>query len=190
MFLITDLLAILAANLILTQALGTSTLFVAAKSRRGLLWTAVNIMLLTTGGSAAAYSIDILLPESAADFRLLLYIAAVGLLYILLLLLLYIISRKSFGERKKYVHLSAFNCAVMGTLLTISGRASGAPELMTLKGYVLAGAEAGFGFILAALILTAAYGRLSSEDTPASFRGFPAMLVYLGLISMAVYTLS
>ena len=55
--------------------------------------------------------------------------------------------------------------------------------------FVLSGAEAGTGFILAAFILTAAYRKLNSAKVPASFRGFPAMLVYLGLISMAVYAL-
>ena len=72
-------------------------------------------------------------------------------------------------------------------LFTITDRADAYPPLNTFINFVLSGAEAGTGFILAAFILTAAYRKLNSAKVPASFRGFPAMLVYLGLISMAVY---
>ena len=51
------------------------------------------------------------------------------------------------------------------------------------------GLEAGVGFIIASLFLAAAFRKLNSEKVPASFRGYPAMLIYLGIISMAVYAL-
>ena len=107
----------------------------------------------------------------------------------ILLSALYFISRKNFENSRKYIHLSVFNCAVMGTLLTVSERAAGDSSFIGLKNYMTAGLEAGIGFITAALILTAAYRKLNSAKVPASFRGFPAMLVYLGIISMAVYSL-
>ena len=72
----------------------------------------------------------------------------------------------------------------MGTLFTVSDKSAD-----SIGAYVMAGAEAGTGFILAAFILMAAYKRLCSKDVPAAFRGFPSMLVYLGIISMAVYAL-
>ena len=189
MFLITDLIALLSVNLILMQALGTSTIFIAAGSRKNLVGTAFVITLFTTAGSAAAYFINKQLPEKYADFTLAFYTITVGILYILLLTLLYFVSKGKLSSYGKYIHVSAFNCAVMGTLFTITGRAAKDPSLATLSGYIRAGLEAGVGFILAALILTAAYRKLNSVKVPASFRGFPAMLVYLGIISMAVYSL-
>lgn len=189
MFLIAELVVLLTTNLILSQALGTSTLFIAAGSRKNLLWIAITITIFTTLGSAAAYFIELLLPDQYNDFRLLLYTAAVGILYVLLLTVLYFADRAGFGTTRKYVHLSAFNCAVMGTLFAVSDRLSLHPTLNTAGSFMIAGAEAGTGFILAAFILTAAYRRLNSVNVPASFRGFPAMLVYLGIISMAVYAL-
>lgn len=189
MFLITDLIALLAANLILTQALGTSTLFIASDNRRNLVWTALSITIFTTAGAFAAYLIDLMLPAAAKDLTLLLYTAAVSMIYVLLLSALYFISRNTFTKAKKYIHLSAFNCAVMGTLFTMNGRASANPGLFRLGSYVSFGIEVGIGFILSALILTAAYRKLNSNKVPAPFRGFPAMLIYLGIISMAVYAL-
>ena len=189
MFLITDLIALLTANLILTQALGTSTLFIAADNRRSLIWTALSITLFTTAGSCAAYMTDLLLPAAAKDLTLLMYTLSVSIIYVLLLSALYFISRTTFNKAKKYIHLSAFNCAVMGTLFTATGRASADPSAFSISSYVLFGLEAGAGFVISALILTAAYRNLNSAKVPAPFRGFPAMLVYLGIISMAVYAL-
>lgn len=190
MFLITEFIILLTSNLILTQALGTSTLFIAAGSKKNLLGTAFTITLFTTAGSAAAYFISNVLTDSAKDFMLLFYALAVGILYVLFLTVLYFVSRKTFRNARKYIHLSAFNCAVIGTLFTVTQKAQENPQLNNIGSFIIAGAEAGFGFILASFILTAAYRRLSSADVPAAFRGFPAMLIYLGIISMAVYSLT
>ncbi len=184
MFLISEFVVLLGANLILTQALGLSTLFIAAGSKKNLFWTALTISVFTTLGSFGACLINGLLPDKLYDFKLFLYILVIGAIYVILLTALYFADRKNFGITRKYVHVSAFNCAVMGTLFTVSEKTAD-----SIGAYILAGAEAGIGFILAAFILTAAYKRLCSKEVPASFRGFPAMLVYLGIISMAVYAL-
>ena len=189
MFLINELIALLAANLILSQALGTSTIFIAAGSKKNLVATAGVITLFTTLGSAAAYLIDLAVPSSVSDLRLLFYVIAVGLLYVMFLAAVYKFANSWFSELRKYIHVSAFNCAVMGTLFTINERAAMDSSMFSMGSYILAGLEAGIGFVIAAIILTAAYRRLNSSRVPASFRGFPAMLVYLGIISMAVYSL-
>ena len=189
MFLVTDLLVLLGANLILVQALGISTIFVAAGNRKNLICTAMAITVFTTIGSAGACAVDSILPKSAADLRLLLYVIVIGAVYICILTGTYMLNRKFFESVRRYIHISAFNCAVMGTLLSISGRAYDTVGGIGFKGYILGGLEAGFGFIITALMLLAAYRKLNSSKVPAAFRGFPAMLVYLGIISMAVFAL-
>lgn len=189
MFLINDLIALLAVNLILSQALGTSTLFIAAGSKKNLVATACVITFFTTVGASAAYLIDLTLPSSVSELRLLFYTLVIGFLYVLLLVAMYFLCGSKFEELRQYVHISAFNCAVMGTLFTINERSVMDGLMFSFGNYVAAGFEAGIGFIIASLILTAAYRKLNSSKVPASFRGFPAMLVYLGIISMAVYSL-
>ena len=189
MFLINDLIALLATNLILSRALGTSTLFIAAESKKNLMATACVITFFTTIGSIAAYYIDKILPPAVSDLRLLLYIMVIVILYILILTVVYYMCNSYFDEFRKYVHVSAFNCAVIGTLFTINERATMSGSIFDLSEYAIAGLEAGAGFIISALILIAAYRKLNSLKVPADFRGFPAMLVYLGIISMAVYSL-
>lgn len=190
MHLINDLIALIAANLILTQALGISTIFIAAQSKKNLVLTACTITIFTMTGSAAAYFIDRTVPQEYNEsLTLLFYTLSIGIIYVVLLSVLYFISREKFDRLRKYIHLSAYNCAVMGTLFTINSKASADSSLMSLSSYLAEGLYAGLGFILAAFILTAAYRRLNSSKVPASFRGFPSMLVYLGIISMAVYAL-
>ena len=175
MFLITELIALLSVNLILMQALGTSTIFIAADSRKNLVGT--------------AFVINHALPEKYGDLTLVFYTLTVGILYVLLLALLHFAGKGRLKRYARYIHVSAFNCAVMGTLFTVTERANANPAFDSLLAYVKSGLKAGLGFILAALILTAAYRKLNSVKVPSAFRGFPAMLVYLGIISMAVYSL-
>ncbi len=190
MFIINDIIALLAANLILTQALGTSTMFIAASGRKNLVRTACVITLFTTVASAFTYFVDVYMPDSVRVYATLIcYTLIIGVLYALFLTVLYLFGREKFEAYKKYIHISAFNCAVMGTLFTISGRAAADPSLRNTVTYFLNGLEAGVGFIIASLFLAAAFRKLNSEKVPASFRGYPAMLIYLGIISMAVYAL-
>ena len=190
MFLINDLITLLLANLVFSQALGTSTLFVAASGRKNLIRTACTITLFTTAASAFTYFVDTLMPQQAREYATLIcYTVIIGVLYALFLLALSTFGREKFQAYKKYVHLSAFNCAVMGTLFTISEKSSENISVRDTIHYFLRGLEAGAGFVVAALFLAMAYKKLNLEKVPASFRGFPAMLIYLGIISMAVYAL-
>lgn len=190
MFIIKDIIALLAVNLILSQALGTSTLFIAASGRKNLIRSACVITLFTTIASAFTYFVDRFMPYSAKPYATLIcYTLIIGVLYALFLTTLYFFGREKFEANKKFIHISAFNCAVMGTLFTISEKAAEDESLRNTVHYFLKGLEAGVGFIIAAFILAAAFRKLNSEKVPASFRGYPAMLIYLGIISMAVYAL-
>ena len=86
MFLVNELIALLAVNLILTQALGTSTLFIAANSRKNLIGTACVITIFTTLGSFAAYFTDKNLLEKYSDYTLFIYALTVGIIYVILLI--------------------------------------------------------------------------------------------------------
>jgi len=166
-----------------------STLFISADSRKKLLITSCIITVFTSLGAVFACFADRVIPRSMEYGLPLYYSVSVGILYILLLFGVYMTKRKHFAEIKKYIHVSAFNCAVMGTLFTINGKTQMLESQPALSYYILSGLEAGLGFVTASLVLVSAYRKLSSEKVPASFRGFPAMLIYLGIISMAVYSL-
>ena len=102
MYLVNDIIALLAANLILMQALGTSTLFIAAGSRKNLIATALCITVFTTIGSAAAYVIDSSLPVEYDYFKLLIYTLTVSVMYVSMLTALFFTARENFERYRKY----------------------------------------------------------------------------------------
>ena len=130
--------------------------------------TACTITLFTTAASAFTYFVDTLMPQQAREYATLIcYTVIIGVLYALFLLALSTFGREKFQAYKKYVHLSAFNCAVMGTLFTISEKSSENISVRDTIHYFLRGLEAGAGFVVAALFLAMAYKKLNLEKVPA-----------------------
>lgn len=181
--LLSALAAVTLENVILTYAIGTSTLIECAKSPKHLLSFGFFITEFSVLSSFLAYFAE---AHIEGRWRVLLpsvYILCLGAVYIVTLVLMRIISKKYFKSLRKYVHLSAFNCAVLGCLF-INGQ--GGQDLGTR---LLFAAEVGVGFMLATYVLAINYKKLSSDKVPASFRGFPASLLYIGILAMIVYGL-
>lgn len=209
MWIFTALLSLLATNLIFVRALGTSTMLAASRSRSNLMVLALLMTVfsalscLVTSVIFTVFDLKILLVHPWSLGLPLVYTAVISVIYMLVLLVLFTVFRKRFSELKKYVHLSAFNCAVMGTLylasepvqflrdIRLPGEAAALGSAYTFHpgGAALFGLQQGLGFLLAALMVTAVRSRLYDDEVPAAFRGFPAVMIYLGLISMAIYAM-
>lgn len=177
--------AVTLENVIFTSAIGTSTLIECAKSPKQLASFGFFITEFSVLSSALAYYAEKLLTTPVSRLFLAgIYVLCLGFVYIVTLLVTWFLGRKYFRYLRRYVHLSAFNCAVLGCLFN-NGIAGG-----NLGERVIYGAEIGIGFILAAYILAINYPKLSSDKVPASFRGFPASVLYIGIISMLIYSLN
>lgn len=81
----------------------------------------------------------------------------------------------------KQLPIAAFNCCIMGTLLLTAGQSY--TFLQTLAFSV----GSSLGFSLAILMMMEGNARLKKADMPKSFRGLPATLVYLGILSLIIY---
>lgn len=204
---ISAVLSLLLENLIFIRALGTSTMLVASKNRSNLAVLALLMTLfstltcLVTGCLFSALRLKMLLEHPWSLGLPLVYTLVIAVIYLTMLPVMLVCFRKKFSVLKKYVHLSAFNCAVMGTLYLASGSvhflegvslpgedfavAGGFHPL----GAALFGLQQGLGFLLAALMVSAVRERLYDKEVPAAFRGFPAVMIYIGLISMAIYAI-
>ncbi|MDE6780201.1 MAG: hypothetical protein K2J40_01895 [Ruminococcus sp.] len=183
MFLINEIILFLAADIVFMQAFGTSELLVSAGNRKKSFFTSVLITLFTSVGSVMAYFANGLLPEKYSDLKIFCYVLVSGMLCTVSLKILSLAGNEKFSEYRNCIYISAFGNAVIGTFFTVSEKSSGIGE------YFSAGLTSGLGFAAASLILSAAYRKLTSVKVPAAFRGFPAILVYLGVVSMAVYAL-
>lgn len=181
-FLAAALLGIFIENAAFERALGVNVLLYAARKRENLIGIFVGVVYVTTISSALTCLTDryfsdweyynILIPF--------IYIFIVSVVYILTLMLVWRFFPNIQKKVKKYVHLSVFNCAVLGALF-IQSRIGG-----TFASYIGYGLGTGLGFLLAGYLLYAAGDRLNSENVPESFRGMPITMIYIGVISLAL----
>jgi electron transport complex protein RnfA len=182
---------IFADNIIFGSSLGAGTLLTMSGKKRYLKGFCLSALYLMTAGTTLSYFADLLFDTLTFSryVRPVGFVLVIGVIYIITLLLLWKFAGERFDNMKRYIHVSAFNSAVLGSMLLASRNRSYFDLGNTLFGYFLYGLFSGLGFCLAALICSLVYGRLHSEAIPKSFRGYPAMLIFLGFISMALYGL-
>lgn len=177
--------AIFAENIVFSRGLGTSTMLLAAKNNRQFLGLGLCITYICTASSMLSYIADKLFLNSETSYLYMpiIYIIIIGGIYILTLLIMWKWAYVIFVRMKKFVHFSVFNCAVLGALLL------NAKNNSTFWEYAGFGLCTGIGFMIATYLLSIVYERLNSESIPDSFRGYPIVLVYIGIISMAFFGL-
>ncbi len=184
--LLTAFTAVFAENTIFYRALGTSTLIVVSKNRKNLLGFGLCVTYITALMSVLTYFMNkaLSLDEKSYIYTPLVYIIILGAVYIITLLCMWRFAPVMFGRMKKYVHISVFNCAVLGSMFLITEHCE------TLGQYFIHGLGIGLGFVLAVYFTAIVYDRLYSEKAPYSFRGYPLLLLYIGILSMAFWGLS
>jgi electron transport complex protein RnfA len=180
-------------NIIFGESLGAGTLFTMSGKKQYLRGFCLSALYLMTIGTALSYFADLLFANALYSryFRPIAFILVIGIVYVITLLLLWKFAGNRFDHMKRYIHVSAFNSAVLGSMLLASQSLRGGYFDLgaSFVGYLFFGLFSGLGFCLAALICSFVYGRLHSEKIPEIFRGYPAMLVFIGFISMALYGL-
>ena len=178
-------IAVFAENTIFARALGTSTLLLISRNRKNLSGFGMCVTYITVVTGILCYFIDKHLDISELNYiyKPLVYVLTLGLVYIITLLCLWKFAYKVFSRLKKYVHVSVFNCAILGTMFLNSEYCATMPE------YIFHGLGMGLGFVFATYMVSIVYERLYSENVPYGFRGYPLMLIYIGILSMAFYGL-
>lgn len=183
------LIAMFLENTIFTRALGTSSILLMLRKKFnlflfGLILTAIT--LLSSICTALLYpQIDTL--ENKFYLMPLLYVLIIGVIYILTLIFCAKFLKKQMPKIRPLIHMSAFNCAVLGALLlSTTGNVA---QIKTAAGVIGFGLGSGLGFTLAAYLISLSYDRLNSDKIPKAFRGFPITMIYIGILSLAFYGL-
>lgn len=181
----TAMLSVFVQNAIFDRALGANVAIYASRKNSHVIGFSLGITAMTTAASCLSYFFDkLVLPlENGFLFMPLIYVGIISVLYILALLFLWGVFPKTFARVRKYAHVAIVNCTVIGALFLNSGYGS------DIWGYIGYGFGTGVGFFLASFLLNIAHERLDSEKIPRVFRGYPIMLIYIGIISLAFYTL-
>ena len=177
------LLAILLQNSIIERALGANILIYASRKKEHVIGFTAAITYVTTLSSVIVWVLSGYLSQLPYFGILmpLLYILVISFIYIISLILVWRFFPRLFKKIKAYVHLSVFNCSVLGALFLSTRYGE------SLSSYIGFGFGTGIGFFAAGYLLYIAHPRLNSDLVPAAFRGLPVTLVYIGIISLALY---
>jgi electron transport complex protein RnfA len=170
-------------NAIYERALGINILLYASRRKWDVIGFTLGLCYITVMSSAAVWGLDRLFGEYENYNMIMpvLYILVVGIIYIVSLLLIWRYFHKLFKKIKKFVHLTVFNCSVLGALFLNSQSGGG------IFSYIGYGLGTALGFFMAGYLLYIAYDRLNSNLVPAAFRGVPIMIIYVGILSMALH---
>jgi len=179
-FIARALMAIFAQNLVFTGGYGLCELLrVAARPKKLLMFCGVLSFFSTFGaGVDFLFSARLGFSELNYNFRMLIFVLAVAVLYLAVVLVVFLFNKKSFKQLWKIISLAAFNSAVL--VVPFANYKLG----NDFGSSVLLGVTAGIGFFFAALLVQSGLKRLHNPDMPPAFRGIPAAFIYIGILSL------
>lgn len=187
-------LAIFAENVILARALGVTRLLKLVPDYKAQIWDYSLPMLLIMGLSAplgwAAHNLFFpwlrgYLPSwlPVASLRPLVYLTCAFGAAAVTWLLLGLLPRRQRLACRAQVTLVGSSTAVLGTLLICTN------QNYTLSQSIAFGLGSGIGYVFIIFILREGRRRLRSKEVPAIFQGMPSSLIYIGILSLAIYGL-
>lgn len=187
-------LAIFAENIILARALGVTRLLKLVPDHKAPVWDFGLPLILVMGLSAplgwAAHNLlfpwlrnylPAWLPISA--LRPLVYLSCGSAAMIVTWLLLFLLPRRHRQACHSQLTLTGFSTAVLGTLLICANQ-----NYTTLQSIAF-GIGSALGYVFIIFVVREGRRRLRSKDVPAIFQGLPSSLIYIGILSLAIYGL-
>lgn len=174
-------------NIIFSRALGSSTaVFIVKRKYNIFLFGVIMTAIIVISMFATFFVNPLIMANTEYSYYIepVVYVLIIGVVYISTLIGCNRFSNKKRKQILEMIHLSSFNCAVLGAMLL----ASNISEL-SLGGYIGYGIGVGVGFTFVVYLLSLAYEQLNSIDIPPAFRGLPITMIYIGIISLAVYGL-
>lgn len=180
------MVSVFVQNAIFDRAFGSNVVIYSSRKNGTVIGFTLGITAMTTIASIISFFVDQAMLPTEYGWLLMpmIYAAIISVLYVLALLFFWRVFPKLFRKIRKYVHLTIFNCTVIGALFLNSNYGS---DLLSYIGY---GFGTGIGFFLACFMLNIARDKLDSDRIPKVFRGYPIMLIYIGVVSLAFYALA
>jgi len=109
------------------------------------------------------------------------FLVCVGIVYVVTIVLIRKAIPRYYEKLRRMLPLTTFNTALFGALYM-----SITQDFLTSLAYSIG---IGIGYTAAILIIYYAGKRLAMSPIPRSFRGVPILLIYLGLLSLAIHGL-
>jgi len=180
------LTALALENAVIARALGLGreSMFIRSPGRCVLFGGMLTYMALLSSCLVALVNFLLAGSPHILIIRPLGYLAGVIIIYLMSgKIFRHTFSEPVFAKIKEVMPTATLNSALFGAFYISASQNFGTVQTL---GYALG---AGVGYTLALLIIYYARKRLAISPVPRSFKGMPILLIYLGLISLALYGL-
>ena len=148
------------------------------------------LTFITVVSAALAWPLNRLLREQQLSTRLgIRYLTSISTLACVcaVFTLLYLVTRAWFPRihypLRRDAANAAFSCAVLGTILIAFSGGYGFVKTVCFA------FGSGIGYTAALRLVREGRRRIALSDVPRAFRGLPIMLLYIGILSLAIYGL-
>ncbi|MBC8570425.1 Rnf-Nqr domain containing protein [Zongyangia hominis] len=184
-FFLMALVAVFTENAIFTRALGASRALIELRSSRSTVLFGAVLTAITFLSSLLCYPANIFLRKLPYYLYLepLVFVFCIGAVYAVIHLLMSRFLPKAYKRVSKMLPMATFNSALLGAILVALHQSFDLPKTLGF------GLGTGIGFTFAALLICEGQKRMELSRLPRSFRGLPATLLFIGILSLAFYGL-
>jgi len=174
-------MAIFAQNLVLTGGIGASRLIRAARRPKELFSYSLTVGAFTLLSSLITYPLSLPFRGTQAETYLcpLIFTVGVSAVYFAVRVILIRFWGDMFEKLGQNLNHCAFNGIVFGVPFIAAN--SGFGFFQTI-GFAFGSA---IGFMVAAFLVSEGLRRIDNAEIPRAYRGVPASLLYLGILSLA-----
>lgn len=184
------LAAVFFENIIFTRALGTSRIISVIKSPKTMLKFGVLLTCITTVSGFLAWAVNLLIKDLSFKLYIepIVFVLVLVVVYVLASIVLLFAFPKTYRKMREILLLAVFNCASLGAVLLPAHNSLMSVEasLASWLGYAFG---TGIAFFLASILVFEGTRKLKGSHIPEAFRGLPATLIYIGILSLAFYGL-
>lgn len=184
-FFLYAVIAVFAQNAVFSRALGVSRLvkLVDDTTVDSLTFGALLCFIQIISAPLAFFSNMLIspLPFKAYIRPLVLVLCSAVAFFIVLGFLVFVFKLESAKNVVAILPMATFNCCILGTLFITTTQNF---TLLQTIGFALG---SGFGYILAVMVVTEGQRKLRGRSIPSTFKGLPITLLYIGILSLAIY---
>jgi len=176
--------AIIVENAMMARGLGTDRIILITEDLHSIFNFGTVLTIITTLSCGATFFLDSYLKNFKYNYSLqpLIYITVIAIVFLSIRFILKT-RMKGYLKISKYISVAVFNCAVLGSMLIVS---NGEYNFIESIGF---GVGTGFGYMLAMVFVSEGNRYTKNRNIPSCFKGLPLMLVYIGVLSMALHGL-
>ncbi len=186
-FILYSVVAIFAQNMIFSRGVGVSRMLklVEDPTVNTFVFGGLICVIQVVAG-IISFFVNRLVAVKLGDFRIFItpaiMVGCIILVYIVMFFgIAFCYKKNNAKDVLAALPFATFNCCVLGTLLLTN------TKNYTLLQTIAFSIGTAVGYILATILVSEGQRTLTGRNIPQAFKGFPATLVYIGVLALAIY---